>query len=326
MRQAVRRRQTGCRRGIARRPGPPTTPTPPSTGCCPPCTTAARCIASSSSRAWDLLDLVGREQVRTPCSAKSRRVIASNEPYSAKHFAAVRALLPQALERHRLLDRPKGSKPLEDDRVERLSQTFFTASPLTPPGRPRSAGGRDRSRRHRRGGGAGGQSTGASLQRSAEAAGPDEQADGQASTAIRSASTPATRPTPGGRSPASASLRNAFASILLAAYQVALDRGERGGDFQRRAVPAGRRGEKVTAREAAPLLTGLEGAIREGNQVLASAHAARYTGRVTTPAPCSPCCSVSPSARTCPARREVLPHRLRGEHAVHAQRRAATVT
>lgn len=72
--------------------------------------------------------------------------------------------------------------------------------------------------------------------------------------------------------------RHAFASILLSAYQVALDRGERGGDFQRwEPYPRADVREKVTAREAAPLLTGLEGAIREGNQALAAAHAARYT-------------------------------------------------
>lgn len=231
------------------------------------------------SRAWDLLALVGREQAHT-LLRQSVRYCVKNEPYSAKHFAAVRALLPQLLERHRLLDRPKGTKPLEDDRVERLSQTFFTASPAD--------------------------AAGAAAEALAEGIAPDAIAEAVVLAANQLVLRDNGRPKqqaqtnkPVGsvhgdsigvhacdsanawRAIARVSEpRNAFASILLAAYQVALDRGERGGDFQRwEPYPRADVREKVTAREAAPLLTGLEGAIREGNQALASAHAARYTAQ-----------------------------------------------
>src|SRR6266404_5295770 len=80
-------------------------------------------------RAWDLLDLIGKEQAHTLLRQSVRycvkvesgqRVATGNEP---------RTLLPKLLEQHKLLGRSPGDRKAEDSWVEQMSQTIFKSTP-----------------------------------------------------------------------------------------------------------------------------------------------------------------------------------------------------
>jgi hypothetical protein len=71
--------------------------------------------------------------------------------------------------------------------------------------------------------------------------------------------------------------RNAFASLILGAYQVAFDRVARGGDFLAwQPEPAPEDVARVTATDPAALLRAADGAIRENDQAHAAAVIHRY--------------------------------------------------
>ena len=78
---------------------------------------------------------------------------------------------------------------------------------------------------------AGRQSTRSARRRPYRPRGPGPTSRSAASTATRSASTPATRPTPGATWRRVSNPRNTVACLILGGYQVALDRVNRGGDF-----------------------------------------------------------------------------------------------
>lgn len=228
------------------------------------------------SRAWDLLDLLGPAQAHT-LLRQSVRYCVRNEEYTARQFAPIRALLPKLLERHRLVNAARGRNTPDDGWVERTSQRLFTASPEDAAGIAAEALG--------------------------EGFTPDAVAEAISLAAnqlvLRDEGRPKGQTAPnkpigsvhgdsiGVHACDSAnawrniarvsSPRSAAASLLLAAYQVALDRMQRGGDFQKwEPYPRADVRERVTARDPAVLLKELDGAIREKNQPLASALAARY--------------------------------------------------
>jgi hypothetical protein len=71
--------------------------------------------------------------------------------------------------------------------------------------------------------------------------------------------------------------RNVFSSLILGAYQVALDRVERGGDFLHwDPLPVARHVERVTDTEPEALLRQLDAAVRDNLQARASAITHRY--------------------------------------------------
>jgi hypothetical protein len=71
--------------------------------------------------------------------------------------------------------------------------------------------------------------------------------------------------------------RNTVAALILGAYQVARDRGARGGDFLKwEAYPRADARAKVTSSDPASLLKEVDGAIREKDQARACAVVARY--------------------------------------------------
>jgi hypothetical protein len=71
--------------------------------------------------------------------------------------------------------------------------------------------------------------------------------------------------------------RNAAASLILSAFQVATDRINRGGKFlEWKPRPYAEQLEKIATRDAAKLLADLDGAIREKNQDRACAVVHRY--------------------------------------------------
>jgi hypothetical protein len=84
--------------------------------------------------------------------------------------------------------------------------------------------------------------------------------------------------------------RNIFACLILGAYQVALDRAQRGGDFLHwDPLPVQRHLDQLQdSSEPDRLLAQLNEAIRGNMQARASAIVHRY-GQLGTPASCSTC-------------------------------------
>jgi hypothetical protein len=228
------------------------------------------------SRAWDLVNLIGTEQANT-LLRQSVHYCVKQEEWTSKHFSDVRALLPKLLDKHRLLDAKKGTKAAEDAWVDKLCKTLFEANPE--------------------------QAAEAAAAALAEGFEPDAIAEAVCLAAnqltLRDAGRPQNQTSPNkpvgsvhGDSigvhasdsanawrniARTANARNCFASLIMAAYQVAHDRGDRGGEFQKwEPRPSAEAREKVTAKEPDALLKEAEGAIKEKNQDLACAIVSRY--------------------------------------------------
>jgi hypothetical protein len=82
-------------------------------------------------RAWDLLDLVGREHAHTLLRQSVRYCIKAETWVGQSAWNQPRALLPKLLEEHHLLDRDRrpGARALDDKAVEELSRTIFAGTP-----------------------------------------------------------------------------------------------------------------------------------------------------------------------------------------------------
>ena len=182
-------------------------------------------------RAWDMLGIIGKEQAHTLLRQSVRYCVRAESRSRSASRDEPRTLLPKLLDEHKLHARPPGDRPAEDKWVEQLSQTIFKSSPTQ-----------------------------------AASAAAAALAEGIAPAAIGEAITLAAnqlvlrdlgrtlrdedRGKPTGsvhgdsigvhacdsanawRNMARVSnARNGFASLILGAYQVALDRTQRGGDF-----------------------------------------------------------------------------------------------
>jgi hypothetical protein len=228
-------------------------------------------------RAWDLLGLIGKEQAHTLLRQSVRYCVkAESWPRPAVSDES-RALLPKMLEDHKLLGRTPGDKKAEDAWIDSMSQTIFKSSPA----------------------------------QAAEAAAA-ALAEGMSPAALGEAITLAANQLilrDQGRTPANevagkpigsvhgdsigvhacdsanawrnlalvGNPRNCFASLILGAYQVSLDRTARGGDFLNwQPLPFARYLDEVKAKEPDALLRDLEEAIRGNLQAKASAVVQRY--------------------------------------------------
>jgi len=228
-------------------------------------------------RAWDLLGLIGKEQAHT-LLRQSVRYCVKAESWPRSHTTEdSRALLPKLLEEHKLLGRTPGDKKTDDAWIEQTSQTIFKSTPA----------------------------------QAAEAAAAT-LADGVSPAGLGEAITLAANQlilrdmgrTPRDEVPgkpigsvhgdsiglhacdsanawrnlaAAGNARNCFASLILGAYQVALDRTARGGDFLNwQPLPLARHLDEVKTTDADGLLQQLDEAIRGNLQARASALAQRY--------------------------------------------------
>lgn len=81
------------------------------------------------SRAWDMLELVGREHAHTLLRQSVHYCINSENENQRKYFAEVRALLPALLSKHQLDGKPLGKREADDAWVGHLSETFFKSTP-----------------------------------------------------------------------------------------------------------------------------------------------------------------------------------------------------
>ncbi|MBI4602883.1 MAG: hypothetical protein HY721_13075 [Planctomycetes bacterium] len=235
-------------------------------------------------RAWDLLSLIGKEHAHTLLRQSVRYCLKSEVRSPPERYARSRTLLPELLEKHRLLGRSPGSRAADDAWVERMSRTIFEASPagaaeaaaaaLAEGMAPDSVGEaiaiaanqlvlRDRGR----------------TEREVQPGKPLGSVHGDSIGVHASDSANAWR----GMARAG-DARNAFACLILGAYQVALDRVDRGGDFLNwEPYPRAEHLEAVKATGPAELLREAEGAIRENDQARACAVVHRY-GELSHPA------------------------------------------
>lgn len=227
-------------------------------------------------RAWDMLDLVGTANALTMLR-QSLRYCVKNEEWSAKNGSALRAKLPAIIDQYQLREREWGTRHVDDQWVNEFSETLFTS---TPDQAADAAGAAlvDGINPHRifeaisltanqlllRDIGRTG--------RQVQPGKPEGSVHGDSIGVHASDSAHAWR----GIAAAGNTLHRNTA-VILAAYQVAKDRTERGGDFQNwKPRPGAEELEAVTISSEAELLTELKAAIERQDQGQACSLVARY--------------------------------------------------
>ncbi|MBL8796824.1 MAG: hypothetical protein JNM56_23185 [Planctomycetia bacterium] len=228
-------------------------------------------------RAWDLLDVVGKENAHTMLRQSVRFCIKSENPRYSGYFTESRALLPKLLDQYKLVSKPFGTRAAEDGWVDELAMTIFKG----PAARAAEA-------------------VAAAL---AEGFAPTAIGEGLALATNQLVLRDDGRPTnqaennkPAGSvhgdgigvhacDSANAwrniarigNQRTAASALILGAYQAAKDRTDRGGDFLTwEPYPRADAREKVAAKEPEALLRQAEEAIRARAQALACAAVQRY--------------------------------------------------
>jgi hypothetical protein len=228
-------------------------------------------------RAWDLLGLIGQEQAETLLRQSVRYCVKAESWPRNSNADEPRTLLPKLLEEHKLLGRAPGERSAEDGWVDQMSQTIFRATPAEA----------------------------ASAVAAALAQGMSPAAVGEAISlaanqlVLRDRGRPPSAEAPGKpvgsvhgdsigvhacdsanawRNLARVSnTRNGFASLILGAYQVALDRTARGGDFLNwEPLPLAGQLNQINTSDAQALLRDTDEAVRGNLQALAAALVARY--------------------------------------------------
>jgi hypothetical protein len=228
-------------------------------------------------RAWDLLGLIGMEQAQTLLRQSVRYCVKAESWPRQLITEDSRTLLPKLLEEHRLLGRAPGDKKVDDAWIEQTSQTIFKSSPSQAAEVAADALADDISPAA-----LGEAITLAANQLILRDHGrtPQEEVTGKPIGSVHGDSiglhacdsANAWRNLAGASNP-----RNCFASLILGAYQVALDRTARGGDFLNwQPLPFGRHLAEVNSTQADELLRQLDEAIRGNLQARASALTQRY--------------------------------------------------
>ena len=228
-------------------------------------------------RAWDLLGLIGREHALT-LLRQSVRYCARNEQWSDRSpYNEPRTLLPRLMEKHGLLDRAPGTRVADDAWVEKLSGVFFTASAADAAEAAATAlaEGFDPA------------AVGEAISLAANqlvlrdhGRTPSDEVTGKPIGSVHgdSIGVHASDSANAWRNLARVSNpRNAYACLILGAWQVARDRVERGGDFGHwEPLPLTRHVDGVKSTEAPALLADLHEAIRGNLQARAAAVTMRY--------------------------------------------------
>jgi len=188
-----------------------------------------------------------------------------------------RTLLPKMLEDHKLLGRSPGDRKAEDSWVEQLSQTIFKATPEQAAEAAAAALAEGMSPSD-----IGEAITLAANQLVLRDMGrtPRDEVPGKPLGSVHgdSIGVHATDSANAWRNMARVSnARNCFASLILGAYQVALDRTARGGDFLNwQPLPVARHLGEIKASDPDALLKEADEAIRGNLQAKASAVVHRY--------------------------------------------------
>ncbi len=228
-------------------------------------------------RSWDLLDLIGHTHAHTLLRQSVRYCVkAESWPRNAV-WDEPRTLLPKILEEHRLLDRNPGTKAVEDSWVDQLSQMIFKSTPAQAANAAAAALAEDFSpaavgeaislaanqlilRDHGR------------TPRDEVAGKPIGSVHGDSIGVHACDSANAWR-----NMSRVTNSRNTFACLILGAYQVALDRGNRGGDFLNwQPLPVKWHLDGVKSTDPEALLREADEAIKQNLQSRAAAIIHRY--------------------------------------------------
>jgi len=214
-------------------------------------------------RAWDLLDVVGKEQAHTMLRQSIHYCVQAESWSRNGVWDQPRTLLPRMLEEHKLLGRSPGTRSAEDKWIDEMSQTIFKSTPeqaasavaaALAEGMSPSALGEAISL-------AANQLVLRDLGRT-----PRDESPGKPPGSVHgdSIGVHACDSANAWRNMARVSnARNTFACLILAGYQVALDRTNRGGDFQNwQPLPLPRHVDQVKTTDAETLLKEAEEAIR----------------------------------------------------------------
>ncbi len=233
-------------------------------------------------RAWDLLDIVGREHAHTMLRQSVRYCVKAECGNHNDYARGGSRLLPKLFDQFKLVGQPLGTKVAEDGWVEHLSKTLFAATPD--------------------------QAAEAVAAALAEGFAPDSVGEAITLAAnqllLRDMGRPESQTSAGKpvgsvhgdsigvhacdsanawRNMARVSnARNTAACLILGAWQMAHDRGSRGGDFLNwQPWPLVEHTEGLLAKSAeqtpAALLGILDAAIKANDQALASAAVAAYS-------------------------------------------------
>jgi hypothetical protein len=228
-------------------------------------------------RSWDLLDMIGQEHAQT-LLRQSVRYCVKAESYSRNATTdEPRALLPKVLEEHRLLDRNPGTKTAEDAWVDQLSQTIFKSTPAQAAHAAAAALAEDFSPA----------AVGEAIALAAnqlilrdQGRRPSDEVVGKPIGSVHgdSIGVHACDSANAWRNMARVTnSRNTFACLILGAYQVALDRTNRGGDFLNwQPLPVKWHLDGIKSTEADALLREADEAIRQNLQSRAAAIIYRY--------------------------------------------------
>ena len=227
-------------------------------------------------RAWDLSGIIGRDHAYTLLRQSLRYCLNSERPNQLPYNSAIRNLIPRLLDQYQLMSRPIGTRTADDRWVEQMSETIFRGSPeqaadaaaaalaegfdpaviaeavslavnqlvLRDNGRPQAEG------PNKPAGSIHGDGIGVHACDSANAWRNLSRASNQ---------------------------RNKVVCCILGAWQAARDRAQRGGTFLTwQPYPREEARELVRNIEVNRLLPALEDAVRNRDQVRASATAHRY--------------------------------------------------
>ena len=228
-------------------------------------------------RAWDLLGLIGKDQAHTLLRQSVRYCVKAESGTRNTTWDEPRTLLPKLLEEHKLLGRSPGDRKADDSWVEQMSQTIFKSTPQQAAGAVASALAEGFSPAD-----LGEAITLAANQLVLRDMGrtPREEVAGKPPGSVHgdSIGVHACDSANAWRNMARVSnARNCFASLILGAYQVALDRAARGGDFLNwQPLPLARHLGEIKAGDPDGLLREADEAIRGNLQAKASAVIHRY--------------------------------------------------
>ena len=228
-------------------------------------------------RAWDLLGLIGKDQAHTMLRQSVRYCVRAESWNHNGSYDEPRTLLPKVLDEYKLMGCTPGDRKAGDAWLEEFSQTIFKSSPQ--------------------------QAAAAAAAALAEGISPADVGEGITLAANQLILRDMGR-TPRDEVPGKplgsvhgdsigvhacdsanawrnlsrvANPRNCVASLILGAYQVALDRVDRGGDFLNwKPLPVAAHVESIRTTDGAELLREAEEAIRGNLQAKASAIVHRY--------------------------------------------------
>jgi hypothetical protein len=228
-------------------------------------------------RAWDLLGLIGKEQAHTLLRQSVRYCVRAESFSSGAAWNEPRTLLPKLLEEHRLLDRAAGVRSAEDSWLDQFCETLFKSSP------PQAAAAAAEALAE----GFSPSTIGEAISLTANqlvlrdlGRSPREEAPGKPVGSVHgdSIGVHACDSANAWRNLARVSnARNTFACLILGAYQVALDRRARGGDFMNWSpLPVKWHLDQIKSTEPDALLREADEAIRQNLQARVAAIVHRY--------------------------------------------------